>query len=264
MNPFQLNQQLFENRNKLYGAYAIRTRYSKRLAIALLGTLTLFSLLAFGKKFIPETNNNVKIFKYEDTIKVYQLIKLDIENLFTEKNTRNKKITPKNTTKKNVSETNNYTPTDSAETNTNVVQNTQNEDSTGNDNNLLVFNLEKTGTGSGTDNGDTSLENETIVNVPDKNPEFPGGVTKLYEFIKSKVHYPEIAMENNITGTVYVTFVVDAKGKVMSIKSLNKVNGGCTEEAIRVVGLFPEWKPGVYQGKNVSVQFTLPITFRLN
>jgi len=32
---------------------------------------------------------------------------------------------------------------------------------------------------------------------------------------------------------------------------------------VRVVSMFPDWKPGVHNGKPVSVYFTVPIVFTL-
>jgi len=36
------------------------------------------------------------------------------------------------------------------------------------------------------------------------------------------------------------------------------------QEAVRVITSMPAWKPGEQQGKTVNVQFTVPISFRLN
>ena len=35
------------------------------------------------------------------------------------------------------------------------------------------------------------------------------------------------------------------------------------EEALRIVELMPQWKPGMQQGKAVKVEFTFPVTFKL-
>jgi protein TonB len=86
-------------------------------------------------------------------------------------------------------------------------------------------------------------------------PEFPGGVQALYEFINSKIRYPAIARENGIEGTVYVQFVVGADGTVSQVEVLRGPGGGLNEEAMRVVGLLPKWKPGKQRGKAVPVYY---------
>ena len=38
---------------------------------------------------------------------------------------------------------------------------------------------------------------------------------------------------------------------------------GCDEEAVRVIQSMPYWKPGKYKNKEVPVNFTLPVKFKL-
>jgi protein TonB len=85
----------------------------------------------------------------------------------------------------------------------------------------------------------------------------------MYKFLRDNIHYPEIAKENFTEGIVALTFVIEKDGSIGNIEVLNKVGDGCTEEAIRVVKLMPNWKPGMNHGQPVRVQFNLPIRFRL-
>ncbi|MGD9492470.1 MAG: energy transducer TonB [Bacteroidales bacterium] len=95
-------------------------------------------------------------------------------------------------------------------------------------------------------------------------PEFPGGPDALMEFLARNIKYPVNARENNIQGTVYVTYIIEPDGKVTNIKVVQGIGGGCDEEAIRVVSIMPQWKPGMQLNKPVRVQFTLPIRFILS
>ena len=88
--------------------------------------------------------------------------------------------------------------------------------------------------------------------------------TKIFQFIEKKTKYPPIAKENNITGRVFVSFVVDKTGKVTNVKILRGINKHLDAEAIRVVSSLPEFFPGKQRGKFVKVQYNLPITFKLN
>lgn len=108
------------------------------------------------------------------------------------------------------------------------------------------------------------IESDTIYTfLPDKMPEYPGGETGLIAYLSNNVKYPVLARYNGITGTVFVTFIVDVTGKVMNAKILKGVGGGCDEEAIRVVNLMPPWEPGFYNNKKVAVQYNLPLRFIL-
>jgi len=94
-------------------------------------------------------------------------------------------------------------------------------------------------------------------------PEYPGGISALQAFLASKIDYPETASQSGIEGTVYVNFVVERDGTVSNIKTLRGINDDCNEEAERVIGMFPKWKPGNQQGKAVRVSFTIPVSFKL-
>lgn len=102
-----------------------------------------------------------------------------------------------------------------------------------------------------------------VFTIVEEMPSFPGGEAKLMEYLQTKIKYPGIARENGISGRVYVTFVVDKDGKIKEAKLLRGIGGGCDEEALRVVKSMPDWKPGRQNGRNVSVQYNLPVNFNL-
>lgn len=97
----------------------------------------------------------------------------------------------------------------------------------------------------------------------EQDPEFPGGIDSLYAWINRNLRYPEQARKENITGKVYVTFVVEKDGSISTPKILRDIGCGCGAEAIRVVKNMPRWNPGKQRGKPVRVQFNLPINFSL-
>ena len=70
-------------------------------------------------------------------------------------------------------------------------------------------------------------------------------------------------MKKGIQGKVFVSFVIDKKGSVLNAKIERGVDPLLDAEALRVVNSMPKWIPGKEKGKDVAVQFTLPISFRL-
>ena len=95
-------------------------------------------------------------------------------------------------------------------------------------------------------------------------PEFPGGVTGLMKYIQKNVKYPPISKEYNITGKVYVQFIVNKSGSVTNVKVVRGVDKNLDAEAVRVIKSLPKYKPGKQRGKPVRVMFTAPINFWLN
>lgn len=107
-------------------------------------------------------------------------------------------------------------------------------------------------------------EEQTIYQVVEQQPEFPGGMQALMKYLKDKINYPRISRENNSQGKTYVNFVVNTDGSICDVEVM-KSSGDVylDREAVRVVEAMPKWTPGKQSGKAVRVRFTLPVTFRL-
>lgn len=107
------------------------------------------------------------------------------------------------------------------------------------------------------------LDSEIFLVVEDQ-PEFPGGMRALMQFLRLNMQYPTICQEQGIQGRVVVSFVVNTDGSIVDAKVVNPVNPHLDKEALRVISMMPPWKPGTQRGKAVRVRFTLPVTFRLS
>lgn len=94
-------------------------------------------------------------------------------------------------------------------------------------------------------------------------PEFEGGMDAFYKYLTDNIHYPEQAKAEGIQGRVLVRFVVRDNGDIVNVEVAKGIGGGCDEEAVRVVKAMPKWKPAIYEGKAVNVQYALPISFKL-
>ncbi len=121
----------------------------------------------------------------------------------------------------------------------------------------------------------------TIYVVSEQAPRFPGceqldtteaviyecAQSNLLRFIYDNVRYPFEAREQNISGTVVASFVVEKDGTVSDAKVIKDIGGGCGEEVLRIVNamneVFIRWKPGMKAGVPVRTRFNLPVRFRL-
>lgn len=99
----------------------------------------------------------------------------------------------------------------------------------------------------------------TFVEQP---PTFIGGEEELARYLNKNIHYPKEATEKGISGTVFVSFIVTSKGEIKNARTVGaRRGGGLEEEAVRVVKEMPNWRPGKQNGRQVAVQFNLPIRF---
>lgn len=131
---------------------------------------------------------------------------------------------------------------------------------------------------------DTALNTSsdtTIYAVVEEMPRFPGcehldttitiknqcAQQSLLGFIYQNIRYPLEAQQNDIEGTVVVTFVVEKDGKVSSAKVARDIGGGCGEEVLRIINGMNEvnlvWTPGKQKGEPVRTKFNLPVKFKL-
>ena len=94
-------------------------------------------------------------------------------------------------------------------------------------------------------------------------PSYPGGDEALMKYIMTNLIYPEKAKQEMIQGTVFVTFVVKADGRISNIKVIRGIGYGCDEEAIRLFQTMPNWKPAMRNGEYQDVQMNFPVRFHL-
>jgi TonB family protein len=98
-------------------------------------------------------------------------------------------------------------------------------------------------------------------------PAYTGGQDELRKYLKANIKYPAAARDQGHEGTVFVDFVVDAKGKIREVVATDvigeNVDVAFKSESVRVVSAMPGWTPGRQHGKAVDVSFSIPITFQI-
>ncbi len=105
---------------------------------------------------------------------------------------------------------------------------------------------------------------EEIVMQAPVQPEFPGGIEGMTDYIVKNAVYPKAAKDRNIQETVYVEFVVEKDGSVSTSRVLSDRGGNpeLQKEAKRIVDSMPKWKPAEDgEGNIVRTLMTIPIMF---
>nr|MBC7613784.1 TonB family protein [Pseudopedobacter sp.] len=124
----------------------------------------------------------------------------------------------------------------------------------------IVINAPK---GDGPVNQEKTEDTNQIFTNVEVLPTFPGGLDAFGKFLGKNLRYPPIARDNGIQGRVFCNFVVEKDGSLTDIKVVRGIGGGADEEAVRVLKSSPKWNPGVQNGRNVRVSYTIPIFFQL-
>jgi len=262
-NRQKMNDIIFAHRNKAYGAYAIRSAYGSVVIRSLMiVTTTIGSLMFIAYRMTrPLPDATILPIGQEKIIECF----FPPKEIFEEKKQtieKPKSSTPQGGQKNNQ---NALFVSDSVPSVDTVVSQ-----------NLLLANNNTTATASET----STTESQTFVTTTvqggqgelevhddislDKMPEFEGGYDALRAYVMRLVKYPPEALSDGLEATVYVRFIVDEKGKVTHVQTLNKPYGGFVESAIDAVKQVPDFKtPGYFKGKAVKCYYQLPIRFKL-
>ncbi|HTA26267.1 MAG TPA: energy transducer TonB [Bacteroidia bacterium] len=101
---------------------------------------------------------------------------------------------------------------------------------------------------------------DKVFMVVQQQPKFPGDINK---WLADHIDYPEQAKDANIQGTVFVSFIVEKDGSVSAVKILRSVNSYLDNEALNVIKKMPKWTAGQQNGHAVRVSYNVPIRFVL-
>lgn len=102
-----------------------------------------------------------------------------------------------------------------------------------------------------------------VLDIAEVMPQYEGGMEAMMKFIQKKIRYPRVPRQLGIEGTVFVSFIVKGDGAVADVRVIRGVHPDYDEEAARVISMLSMWKGGRHNGRPVSVKMVLPIKFNL-
>ncbi len=94
-------------------------------------------------------------------------------------------------------------------------------------------------------------------------PQYPGGAVELMKWLTKNLRYPKIAEMRKTQGKVIAHFYVEKDGSITGLKVVQSLSRECDKEALRVLGMMPNWQPGVQNGKPCRTKVSIPIVFKL-
>lgn len=269
MKAFRRNKQLikslddivFENRNKEYGCYYLRTSYQRRLRFSFILVLFIFlfaTALIYFWKINPILENSDK---YDNT----SLESVEYNPGMIPMLLRLPDIPKEKPTGMIVSSEPNDLPEIQEKPNYMVeislakvkpvlpkVDTTYNK---------LADDLLK----RHKDNLDKEISflTDSIKIVLEKVPQFPGGNAAMQSYFYRNQRYPVNALLTGKQGSTIVSFVVNEKGMVEDPKVVRGIDPEIDMEAIRLVKSMPPWQPAYYKGKPIACMLIMPVDFAI-
>lgn len=254
-----IDNVVFEQRNRTYGAYELRSHYADRMTRAfiittgvLVAPILLYVLL---HRYTLPANPFPLTPKVVDNILTTKIILPSIHKASggaAHKATENRNY---------IIARNNDDPTPDPSIN-NTQSNSKYARFTISDSSVNVGDIPETGSGNKTNGYEAPagfVPDDVPISVPEM-PEFPGGEKALLDYFGKTVAYTQQDIDNGINGTVYVQFIVMSDGSIDGIKIVQSIGGTFDAQAKQAIRNMPRWKPG----KNgthtaVPVRMILPI-----
>jgi len=133
----------------------------------------------------------------------------------------------------------------------------------------------------------TSVNAKLLTAEGNKMPKFKSGTASVMQYLSNNMKYPKEADQNGVEGRVIVSFLVNKDGVVCNVRparvdlrffDLQKMSEKTgkseqalrnhysklfADEAARVIGAMPKWKPAVFQGEKVGAYCSVPVTFAI-
>lgn len=253
-----MNEIVFENRNRLYGAYLLRTIWPQHLRTALLIMLSGFTACMLASQV------SGYFFKSKPTVNIAPVIDLTEVPIIKKPTVTQPIVAPKLTPPPAKAATVRFT--EIVVKKNNAIIDEEQPVHTATIGNTPIGTTTQTGTNEPFIEEpiigiETPTNNEPWVYV-EQMPEYPGGEAALLKYLGCNIKYPAMERENDIQGTVVLKFVVIEDGSVGNIEVMRAISPNLSKEAIRIVKTL-KFKPGMQQGQAVKVYYTLPIKFSI-
>ena len=118
---------------------------------------------------------------------------------------------------------------------------------------------------------DLQYDEGTFIHLEEA-PKFSNSYRSLIDYIIQKTNYPQTAVNDSTTGTIFITFIVEVDGSTSNIQIIKGIRGDLDDECIRVIKEMPKWQPGRqiqhapkgYFWTEIRTRFSARITFTLD
>jgi protein TonB len=255
---------IFENRNKLYGAYTLRKNYNQRLLISMGVIFSAVTISTMIYLYFQSSGLTVRTFNIPDIDPIAYPIEKPIHPPSPVNH-------PPSTVHRQPSTTVPYTAplivADQKVLGPMVSVNKLDASAIGIKTQIGVpDNGSPAGNGNAA-NGTAVMKSDSAETKPEilfraeVMPEFPGGIEALKRFLLKNLRMPENDMDPGSEVHVIARFVVGTDGKVRDVEITRPADAIYNAEVKRVIAKMPDWKPGMQNHRPVSVYFSLPVNF---
>ena len=249
-----IDDLLFQKRNRDYGAYQLRKRYNSAVVTGIILASLIVCLIVILPFVLTPRSDNV-LNGYGSYVQV------TMENLEPPKEQIFVPPSPPPRQAVHVEEMVQYvppvvvdsvSPLEKSQPSTDEILNQTTRDNT---------DVKGTGTGENLFGQDGTETDEPFFLV-EVMPSFKGGgIEKFRDWVQKRTNYPQDAYDKKIRGKVYLTFIVERDGSVSNVTVVKGVDPLLDSEAVKAISESPKWTPGLQRGEPVRVRYSIPLNF---
>ena len=268
----RVDEIVFENRHRAYGAYNMRSTYESRLMKSFIIVLFLI-----GGLYYLGTNhlgfNNSSVLGPNPPIVLDNTI-IELKHVVLPKEF-NSKAAPKSSSHPLASASKDIVPPRVVDATHSITQIEEIHPSNPIQDHSISDKGGEAGAGNASIGNPTGIDiagrgsseiesnNTKAIDFVDELPEYEGGDLALRQYLQNNLHFPRMAIDIGISGIVYVQFLVDKDGNISQVSMLKDINGLYAQEAINAIKGMKKWKPAKYHGQNVGYFVKMPINFQI-
>jgi periplasmic protein TonB len=254
-NIFDIDDLIFENRNKAYGAYQLRKRYNRVVIAGIIIGCSLTSFLVI-LPFVLRPRDE-KVHSGDIAYFPVQMESLEppIDRIIVPP-------APPPPGSEHVQEVVKYVPPVVVDT---IMPDEPKPVTT--DEVLAQTTVDQSvidGFGAGDDlsGGQDGVATDDPFFLVEVMPSFKGGdINKFREWVQRRTNYPQAAIDAKIQGKVFLTFIIEPDGTVSNVTVVKGVASIIDNEAVKAIQASPKWSPGLQRGQPVRVRYSMWLNF---
>ena len=254
-NVLDLDDLIFENRNRDYGAYQLRKRYNSVVITGIIMASVLASLIVILPFVLKQDKKDV--LSGDITYISVQMESLEppAERIYVPP-------APPPPGSEKVQEVVKYVPPVVVDT----IMPSDPKTSTTDELMVQTTREDTDSEGFGTDedalSGQDGIETDEPFFLVEVMPSFKGGdINKFREWVQRRTNYPQAAIEAGLQGKVYLTFIIEPDGAVSNVTVVKGVAPIIDNEAVKAIQSSPKWSPGLQRGQPVRVRYSMWLNF---
>jgi periplasmic protein TonB len=250
-----IDDLLFKERNKDYGAYQLRKRYNSVVITGIIAACLLVSaavLLPFV--LTPRSDNVLRGNR--------SYIQVNLETLEPPKEEIYVPPSPPPPQAVHVEEIVKYVPPVIVDSIPPLEKQQLSTDEYLNQTVKEKVDITGTGMGDNLTSGQEGTETDDPFFLVEVMPSFKGGgIDKFRIWVQNRTSYPQEAIDKKIRGKVYLTFIVEKDGSVSNVSVVKGVDALLDNEAMKAISESPKWTPGLQRGEPVRVRYSIALSF---